>query len=90
LVLIDLGLVLVNRSFGAVVFRVHKGNHTLWWVTGVTLTLLGAAVFSPAGRRLFHFGPLHADDLMLVAVIVASVVAVLELLKRFWRTRFTA
>jgi P-type Ca2+ transporter type 2C len=39
------------------------------------------------GRELFRFGPLHGDDLALVAAIVVSVVAAAEFLKRFWRTR---
>jgi len=41
----------------------------------------------PLGRELFRFGPLHADDLLLVLAAVAGVVIVLEGLKRFWRTR---
>jgi hypothetical protein len=46
-------------------------------------------VWHPA-RGLFHLGPLHTDDLMVVVMIAASVVAVLELLKRFWRTRLAS
>jgi hypothetical protein len=30
LILVDLGLVLVNRSFGSVLIRVHMGNYALW------------------------------------------------------------
>jgi hypothetical protein len=36
---------------------------------------------------LFHFGPLHGDDLALVLIIVAAVFVMLEFLKRFWRAR---
>ena len=90
LILVDLGLVLVNRSFGAVLIRAHKGNRALWWVSGVTFALLAFALCSRVGRELFHFGPLHGDDLMLVAAIVAFVVGILEFLKRFWRARLAA
>jgi Ca2+-transporting ATPase len=47
-------------------------------------------LISPVGRALFRFGPLHADDLTLVVLIVVSVFATLEFLKRFWRTRLVA
>ena len=90
LVLVDLGLVLVNRSFTASPFRAAgRGNRTLRWVSGVTVAILAAVLIWRAGRDLFHFGPLHADDLTLVAGVVASVVIVLEVLKPFWRERLT-
>jgi Ca2+-transporting ATPase len=86
LVLVDLALVLVNRSFAPLPFRTTgKGNPALWWVSSVTVALLAAVLTWRSGRDLFHFGPLHADDLALVATLVVSVVAVLEVLKRFWR-----
>jgi Ca2+-transporting ATPase len=88
LVLIDLGLVLVNRSFALSPFRSGgKGNRALWWVSAVTVALLAVVLISHSGRALFHFGPLHPDDLTLLATLVVSVVVVLELLKRFWRER---
>jgi Ca2+-transporting ATPase len=88
LVLIDLGLVLVNRSFSQSPFRsAGRGNKALWWVSGVTGALLAAVLVWRAGRDLFQFGPLHADDLTLVAALVVAVVAVLEGLKCFWRER---
>lgn len=91
LVLVDLGLVLVNRSFGALrIRRGHTRNRALWIVSGVTAALLTVLLIWPAGRALFHFGPLHADDLAMVAAIVGSVVGVLEFLKRFWRRYLTA
>jgi Ca2+-transporting ATPase len=91
LVLIDLGLVLVNRSFGTrVIHRAGKANHALWWVSGLTLALLTAVLAWHPARGFFHFGPLHADDLVVVVVIASSVVAVLELLKLYWRTRLAS
>lgn len=88
LVLVDLGLVLVNRSFGAALRDlVGQRNRALIWVTAVTVAMLSLILALPLGRALFHFGPLHWNDLLLVAAVVASVVVVLEGLKRFWLTR---
>jgi len=88
LVLIDLGLVLVNRSFGQLAIRGGaKANHAFWWVCGVTLTLMTCVLLWHPARTLFRFGPLHGHDLAAVAVIAAAVVGVLQLLKQYWRTR---
>jgi P-type Ca2+ transporter type 2C len=88
LVLVDLGLVLVNRTFGRLSIKAPgNGNRSFWWVSAITLMLLTLVLVWPVGRELFRFGPLHGDDLALVAAIVVSVVAAAEFLKRFWRTR---
>ena len=88
LVLIDLGLVVVNRSFGTLVLRgLRTGNRAFWWVSGVTLALLAVVVLWLPARRLFHFGPLHVHDMALVAAVVISVMVLLQLLKRGWRAR---
>jgi Ca2+-transporting ATPase len=91
LVLVDLGLVLVNRSFGPLILNGRGGgNHAFWWVSGVTLVLLALVLVWRVGRQLFRFGPLHADDLALVAAVVLSVVTVVQFLKRFWRRRLVS
>jgi Ca2+-transporting ATPase len=91
LVLVDLGLVLVNRSFDVGLRGLigHR-NRALAWISIVTVLILVLTVALPLGRQLFHFGPLHEDDLLLVACVVAGVVAVLEGLKRFWRMQLAA
>jgi Ca2+-transporting ATPase len=86
LVLVDLGLVLVNRSFGtSLVLEAGRENHVLWWVSGVTLALLASTVSIPVVRSLFQFGLLHIDDLIVIVTIVTATLLVLESLKRFWR-----
>ncbi|HVC62680.1 MAG TPA: cation-translocating P-type ATPase [Acetobacteraceae bacterium] len=88
LVLVDLGLVLVNRGFEASLRDlVGQRNRALTWVSAVTVVLLALILALPLGREMFRFGPLHADDLLLVAAIVVGVVVVLESLKRLWRKR---
>jgi Ca2+-transporting ATPase len=44
-------------------------------------------VGTPLGRELFRFGPLHADDISLVVLVVIGTVTILEAAKRFWRAR---
>ncbi|HUA77033.1 MAG TPA: cation-translocating P-type ATPase [Acetobacteraceae bacterium] len=91
LVLVDLGLVLVNRSFGtSLAAALGTVNRALWAVSGLTLSLLALVLAWPPARGLFDFGPLHADDLALVAGIAIAVVAALELIKRFWRNDLAA
>jgi Ca2+-transporting ATPase len=91
LVLVDLGLVLVNRSFSSVRMPDRAShNRALWAVTTATLAILVLVLLSPFGRTLFHFGPLHGDDLTVVAAVVLSVVGSLQFLKRFWHTQLLA
>ena len=86
LVLVDLGLVLVNRNFGASLRDLAgQGNRALLIVSCVTITILALVLAVPGLRGMFHFGPLHADDLAVIAGVVISVIVVLEGLKRFWR-----
>lgn len=86
LVLVDLGLVLVNRNFGTSLRDLAgQRNRALVIVAGVTMSMLGLVLAVPELRALFHFGPLHADDLTVIAAVVVSVIAVLEMLKRLWR-----
>jgi Ca2+-transporting ATPase len=88
LVLVDLSLVLVNRNFSASLRDlVGQKNRVLLWIAGATVALLGLVVGTPLGREVFRFGPLHADDISLVAVLVIATVATLEAAKRLWRER---
>jgi Ca2+-transporting ATPase len=50
----------------------------LWWVTGAAAGILAAILAVPPARTLFHFGPLHPDDL---AVALGAGVLVLLMLK---------
>ena len=83
LVATNLGLVLINRSQGAalwVAFR--RRNASLWWVAGTTAAVLaGIVAFGPT-RQLFHFGPLHANDVALVLASGSTVLILLSLAKR--------
>ncbi|HVY16832.1 MAG TPA: cation-translocating P-type ATPase [Rhodopila sp.] len=91
LVLVNLGLVLVNRNFGTSARDLlGRRNVALAWIVSVTVSILAAVLAIPLARDLFRFGILHTDDLTLVAAVVLGVVVVLELLKRLWRARLIA
>ncbi len=91
LVATNLGLVLVNRSLGASIFAaLARPNAALWWVVAATATILAGVLLFPPARELFHFGPLHGDD---IAVALASGLAsllLLELAKKFVHPSLTA
>ncbi|TAJ18957.1 MAG: ATPase, partial [Rugosibacter sp.] len=90
LVLINLGLVLVNRSFSSSLTNALRlNNRALWWVSAVTLALLGLILTWAPARDLFRFGPLHANDLAVTLAATGALLIVLELLKRLWHQRNT-
>jgi Ca2+-transporting ATPase len=78
LVVTNLGLVLLNRARGEPFWvGLRRPNAALWLVTGGTAALLAAILAIEPARRLFRFGPLHADD---VGVAIASGALILGLL----------
>jgi P-type Ca2+ transporter type 2C len=91
LIATNLGLVLVNRSLGASIFAaLARPNAALWWVVAATAAILGGVILFPPARELFHFGPLHGDD---IAVALASGLAglfLLELAKKLVYPSLTA
>jgi Ca2+-transporting ATPase len=91
LVLINVSLILVNRSFSSsLIAALRRPNRFLWiLIAGVTAVLAFALTWPPA-MALFRFGPLHPDDLGLAAASGLSILVVLELLKPLWRSGFRA
>jgi len=85
LVLSNLMLIVVNRSLRGHPFDfLIGGNRVLLGIYLLTGTLLAISVTWLPARELFGFGPLHGDDLGIIAVAVLSLVAILLLL-RSWR-----
>jgi Ca2+-transporting ATPase len=83
LVATNFGLVLVNRSQGASLLSAfRRRNGALWWVSGATAAILmGIVSFEPA-RNLFHFGPLHIDDLAIALGSGLAILVLFEFAKR--------
>jgi Ca2+-transporting ATPase len=85
LVLINMGFILVNRSFESSLARaILRPNRALWALVVGVAALLGIALFWPPARSLFHFGRLHWDDLAVCAAIGAASLLILEVLKSRW------
>lgn len=83
LVAANLGLVLVNRSQDASLWAAfRRRNMALWVVTGTTVAILALAVAVPSARELFHFGPLHPDDIAVALGCGIAILVLLESLKR--------
>ncbi len=85
LVLVNMGLILVNRSFSASLLRAFgRPNRSLWILLSGVSTVLATALFWHPAQVLFHFGPLHWHDLALgLGVGVVSLV-LLEAIKSQW------
>jgi Ca2+-transporting ATPase len=75
LVIGNLGLILVNRSWRQSVLRTaNKYNPALWWVIVVALAFLLLALSLPILREVFHFTPIEPlQFLYCVAAGLASV-----------------
>ncbi len=82
LVVAILCLVLVNRSFSPSLRAAfaRPGVAMLAVLAAVGLTLAGSLLWPPASD-LFRFGPLHADDLMIVAGAGLVMLLALEMVK---------
>jgi Ca2+-transporting ATPase len=88
LVLMNVGLILVNRSFrSSLLEALTRPNRTLWVLVGAVILVLGAGLYWPPAQALFHFGPLHLDDLSFCLAAGAGLLVALEFGKRFARTR---
>ena len=60
LVMLNMGLILVNRSFSASLMNaILKPNRSLWILLASVSTILTIAVFWQPARLLFHFGAFH-------------------------------
>ena len=85
LVLINMGLILVNRSFESSLVRaLLQPNRALWILLGGVSSLLGVALFWPPAQSLFHFGKLHWNDLAVCGAVGVASLFVLEALKSRW------
>jgi Ca2+-transporting ATPase len=88
LILTNVGLILVNRSFSSSLWRaISRRNPTLWAVLAVVLPLLLVAVSWAPVETLFRFGSLHLDDMAISIGAAMVLLGALEALKRLWQGR---
>ncbi|CAN5923643.1 HAD-IC family P-type ATPase [soil metagenome] len=89
LVLINVSLILVNRSFSSsLVVALRRPNAFLWYLLAAVAAVLTVALTWPPAMALFRFGPLHADDLAVSAAAGLAVLLVTEVAKPLWRASF--
>ena len=82
LVLINMGLILVNRSFeSSLVGALLQPNRALWILLASVLSLLGLVVSWRPAQSLFRFGTLHWEDLAVCLAVGAFSLIGLEGLK---------
>lgn len=83
LVAANLGLIFVNRS-GSRRFcdALAARNPAWWWISGLTVLLLALVLGVAPLRALFHFGPLHADDILLCVGASLALLGAAEVCKR--------
>jgi Ca2+-transporting ATPase len=82
LVLVIMSLIFVNRSFStSLVEAFTRPNRTLVIIVMFVTAMLALSLMWPAAADLFRFGPLHADDLAVTAVVALVSLVVLELSK---------
>ena len=76
LIIANLGLIFVNRSWSRTVLATLRSPNTaLWWVTGGAVVFLGLVLYVPFLRDLFRFSVLHPFDIFIcVAAGVMSIV----------------
>ncbi len=91
LVLVNLALVWVNRSFASnLMVELRRPNLALGLIAAAVALALSAAVTWGPAERLFGFGTFHAHDLALSLGAAAGVILILEMLKRFMRAKLVA
>ncbi|WP_425064346.1 cation-translocating P-type ATPase [Reyranella sp.] len=91
LVLINVGLIVVNRSFSSSLsVALRRPNLFLWLLLAVVASVMTAALTWPPAMDLFQFGPLHADDLGVSLIATVVLILCLEALKPWWRQSLRA
>lgn len=80
LVLMNVGLIVVNRSFRSSLYEaLFRPNPALWGLVTAVLAIMAVAVYWSAAQSLFHFGPLHLNDLSICLAAGAGLIALLEM-----------
>ena len=89
LVLINVSLILVNRSFSSsLIVALRRPNAFLWLLLAAVTAVLTVALTWPPAMTLFRFGPFHIHDLAVSAGAGLSLLVLMELIKPLWRKAF--
>lgn len=83
LVLANIGLIVINRSFRSSLYEaLFRSNPALWGLVTVVLSVMALAIYWDKAQALFRFAPLHFDDLSICLAAGAVLIVVLEIAKR--------
>jgi Ca2+-transporting ATPase len=86
MIVVNLAAILANGSFAVVPTEVVRRTSPIYWLlTAGILSVLLLALFWPAARAVFRFGPLHLDDMGAVLGIGAAVLLLIGGLKLRFR-----
>jgi len=84
LIVANLALILTNRSWSSTIIEnIRSPNSALWWVIGGALLFLGLVLFIPPLQKLFSFGPLHVNDIIICFIAGMISIVWFEALKMF-------
>jgi P-type Ca2+ transporter type 2C len=85
LVFVNISLLLVNRSFHEPLLNtLLRPSRSLVVLLSIVLSVLAIAAFWSPAQKLFHFGQLHTNDLVLCIVISVVNLLLLEIIKTKW------
>ncbi|HET7811904.1 MAG TPA: cation-translocating P-type ATPase [Steroidobacteraceae bacterium] len=88
---VNLALIFVNRAYAASLRAAFsRPNRILWWGLGIVFVMLASLLAMPGLRRFFALTGVDAGGLALILAAPAGLLVLLEILKRFWRSRLEA
>lgn len=86
LIIINLSLILINRSFSASILKIFKHkNPILGWGTIGMAVLFAIIFFTPFSKGLFNLGDVHFHDVMFALLAGLISMVLLEGIKPFFR-----
>ena len=82
LILMNIGLILINRSYNAsLIEMILRPNRALWVLVSAVIVFISIALFWPPAQQLFHFVQLQLRDFLICASTTLLSLFVLEILK---------
>ncbi len=88
LIIINLSLILINRSFSASILKIFKHkNPILGWGSLGIMVLFAFILFSPFAKEVFNLGDVHFHDVIFALLAGAISMILLEWLKLFFRKK---
>jgi Ca2+-transporting ATPase len=76
LVIANVGLILVNRSWSrSIIETLRTPNAAVWWVIGGAISFLTLVIYVPVLQTAFHFAPLHGTDIAIA--LAAGLISIL-------------